>query len=477
MLCSRRHARALPLWLKLVLRLERAVGGPVEAAVRSDTYFDVVAELNRGHAAADRRGRGRVQARPAPAQPPGRDRHPARARAARAHGPPAAADLEGARAARTSARRGAGLIVALQLSPADLLAASTATSSGRTCARATGCATCAGATARSSARRPRTSSGGATRRSCGATAAAPVRFAQPLLIVTSLVSRSYILDLLPGSSAVEFLRDRGFDVFMLDWGIPDELDADNSLETLRGRVPAARRGGGAPRDRLRGAHDGRLLPRRRALGALRQRSRGRGRAQPRADGDAGRLRGDGPDGGRAARGQARPGATSSTRPATSRPTSSTAASSCSPRRRSWRSGRRCSRTSGTTSSSRGFQAMAQWTRDQVPFPGAAFREVVELFVRRNALMDGSLRVGGREIDFATTGGERAQRDGREGHRRAAGGGRAGRGDWSAARTAAHELRAARRARHVRDRPLGVPPHPAESRRLDRRAQRRGKRER
>ena len=38
----------LPLWLKLVLRVERAVGGPVEAAVRSDTYFDVVAELNRG---------------------------------------------------------------------------------------------------------------------------------------------------------------------------------------------------------------------------------------------------------------------------------------------------------------------------------------------------------------------------------------------------------------------------------------------
>ena len=52
---------------------------------------------------------------------------------------------------------------------------------------------------------------------------------------------------------------------------------------------------------------------------------------------------------------------------------------------------------------RGFQAMAQWTRDQVPFPGAVFREVVELFVRRNALMDGSLRVGGRAIDFATTG--------------------------------------------------------------------------
>jgi polyhydroxyalkanoate synthase len=52
---------------------------------------------------------------------------------------------------------------------------------------------------------------------------------------------------------------------------------------------------------------------------------------------------------------------------------------------------------------RGFQAMAQWTRDQVPFPGAAFREVVELFVRRTALMDGCLRVGAREIDFTMTG--------------------------------------------------------------------------
>ena len=39
---------AQPLWLKLVLRLERTVGGPVEADVHSNTYFDVVTELNRG---------------------------------------------------------------------------------------------------------------------------------------------------------------------------------------------------------------------------------------------------------------------------------------------------------------------------------------------------------------------------------------------------------------------------------------------
>src|SRR5438309_11359587 len=59
----------------------------------------------------------------------------------------------------------------------------------------------------------------------------PVRFDPPLLIVHSLVSRSYILDLRPGNSAVEYLVNAGLDVFLLDWGVPDELDADNSFAT------------------------------------------------------------------------------------------------------------------------------------------------------------------------------------------------------------------------------------------------------
>jgi hypothetical protein len=45
-------ANDLPLWLKLVLRMERAVGVHVESAVHSDTYFDLVADLNRGKARA-----------------------------------------------------------------------------------------------------------------------------------------------------------------------------------------------------------------------------------------------------------------------------------------------------------------------------------------------------------------------------------------------------------------------------------------
>ena len=36
-----------PLWLRTVLKVERAIGGPVESVVRSDTYFDAVAKVTR----------------------------------------------------------------------------------------------------------------------------------------------------------------------------------------------------------------------------------------------------------------------------------------------------------------------------------------------------------------------------------------------------------------------------------------------
>ena len=53
----------------------------------------------------------------------------------------------------------------------------------------------------------------------------------PLLLVMSLVSRSFILDLQPGNSFVEHLLEQGLDVFLLDWGVPDEEEAGNTLET------------------------------------------------------------------------------------------------------------------------------------------------------------------------------------------------------------------------------------------------------
>jgi hypothetical protein len=43
-----------PLWLQAVHRIERAVGEPIEAAVRTDTYFDLVTKATRVTAQARR---------------------------------------------------------------------------------------------------------------------------------------------------------------------------------------------------------------------------------------------------------------------------------------------------------------------------------------------------------------------------------------------------------------------------------------
>jgi polyhydroxyalkanoate synthase len=67
-----------------------------------------------------------------------------------------------------------------------------------------------------------------------------VRHSPPLLIVFSMISRSYILDLTPGNSFIEHLLAAGFDVYLLDWGEPDERDARNRLEDYADDyIPAA----------------------------------------------------------------------------------------------------------------------------------------------------------------------------------------------------------------------------------------------
>jgi polyhydroxyalkanoate synthase subunit PhaC len=67
-----------------------------------------------------------------------------------------------------------------------------------------------------------------------------VSLAPPLLIVFSLVSRSYVLDLQPGNSFVEHLQSAGFDVFLVDWTPADERHADDRLEDYAdGYLPEA----------------------------------------------------------------------------------------------------------------------------------------------------------------------------------------------------------------------------------------------
>ncbi len=57
-------------------------------------------------------------------------------------------------------------------------------------------------------------------------ATAGTRHRVPLLLVFALMNRPYIMDLRPGHSFVEFMLQRGYDVYLLDWGAPGIEDKD-----------------------------------------------------------------------------------------------------------------------------------------------------------------------------------------------------------------------------------------------------------
>jgi polyhydroxyalkanoate synthase subunit PhaC len=56
--------------------------------------------------------------------------------------------------------------------------------------------------------------------------------AVPVLLIYGFVLKPYILDLVPGNSLVEYLVEEGFDVYLLDFGIPRTKDAELSIEDL-----------------------------------------------------------------------------------------------------------------------------------------------------------------------------------------------------------------------------------------------------
>jgi polyhydroxyalkanoate synthase len=231
-----------------------------------------------------------------------------------------------------------------------------------------------------------------------------VRYGPPVVIVHSLVSRSYILDLRPGSSTVEYLVNAGLDVFMLDWGVPDELDAENGLATyVDGYLPraleAVRRETGCAEVTLAGYCLGGLMAALYAAGrpdaavrnlilmatpidfaamgpmvaALRE---GRLGAADLID-DTGNVPAD-----------ALYSGFYMLAPTTEIAQKATLLENL------W-----------NDEFVEGFQVMAQWSRDHVPFPGAAFREVVELLVRDNVLMSGRVRLGDRSVDLADARGD------------------------------------------------------------------------
>lgn len=58
----------------------------------------------------------------------------------------------------------------------------------------------------------------------------PVRYAPPLVFVFALVNRPYILDLKPDKSVIGHFVKHGFDVYLVDWGVPGDAHRHRKLE-------------------------------------------------------------------------------------------------------------------------------------------------------------------------------------------------------------------------------------------------------
>ena len=226
----------------------------------------------------------------------------------------------------------------------------------------------------------------------------PIRYDPPIVFVHSLVSRSYIMDLRPGNSTVEFLLGQGFDVCMLDWGVPDERDADNTIETyvdeyLPSAIEALRRETGSEDVTLAGYCLGGTFAILYAAG--REDAAVRNLvllATPMDYSEMGAMVAAVLDGrldpeelvdetGNV------PADALYTAFLMQAPTTEIA--------------RYATLLENLWNDEfvEAWQAMAQWAREQVPFPGGALRQIVADLVRRNVLMTGRMRVNGREIDF------------------------------------------------------------------------------
>ncbi|QIN79882.1 class III poly(R)-hydroxyalkanoic acid synthase subunit PhaC [Rubrobacter marinus] len=71
----------------------------------------------------------------------------------------------------------------------------------------------------------------------------PKEHAVPILMVYALINKPYILDLMPGNSLIEHLLAEGFDVYLLDWGVPGDEDEGMAFEdyVLDYILPATKR--------------------------------------------------------------------------------------------------------------------------------------------------------------------------------------------------------------------------------------------
>lgn len=228
------------------------------------------------------------------------------------------------------------------------------------------------------------------------------RHAVPLLLVFALINRPEIFDLRPGSSLVEFLVEAGFDVFLVDWGYPDEEDADMGLDEyvcdeLEWAVRETLRASGASELTLMGWCIGATLcamycgldrgdarPPVRNLVLLTMPIDGRDSTYAKWVGDEGfDVEGTGELWG-AVPGGAIDFANKMLKPVTNFWTTYS---------RLWEG------VQGGTARREAYQTMAKWVADNPPFPGRAWAQWIRLMYRDAGLLRGRVRLRDRRVDL------------------------------------------------------------------------------
>lgn len=222
----------------------------------------------------------------------------------------------------------------------------------------------------------------------------------PVLLVMSLVTRPDVFDLRPGNSLVARLLESGHDVFLLDWGVPDAVDAGNTLETyceeyLPRAVEAVRDTSGATGVTLFGYCLGGVLSL--LTVAARPDLPVQSVVLLAVPFDFGEL---GPMANLLKAGRLQAGELldeTGNVPASTMLEAfrmMTPTGDISTYLSLWNS-------LADEQSLAAHQALLRWSGDHVPFAGAAFGQVVELFIRQNRLVDGRVPLGGREVDLGS----------------------------------------------------------------------------
>jgi polyhydroxyalkanoate synthase len=222
----------------------------------------------------------------------------------------------------------------------------------------------------------------------------------PILLVMSLVTKPYVFDLQPGNSLVEDLLSAGFDVFLLDWGVPGPVDAHNGLERycdlyIPRAVNETVRAAGADGISVIGYCLGAILALLSAAGNRRLPIRNM--VSLAAPVDIGML---GPVANLLSEGRLEPehlvDETGNVPPdllmtglRLFQPTVPLTTYA-----NLWQS-------LGDDEALAAHNALIGWSSDQIPFPGKAFGQTVDLFLRRDLLLTGKVPLGNRIVDMSS----------------------------------------------------------------------------